>query len=148
MSGMIAGDAANGDEPIAGINVTSLVDVMFCLLIIFMVATPMVSNTPMKVDLPHAKGREITEDEFLYSVISIDATGQVFLGVLPLSKNLEQMSAEIAGNVKLAEDGMAFIQGDQNVPYDRVVDVIVALKRAGVDQVGFVTDPRIERGGP
>ena len=56
------------------------------------------------------------------------------------------MKREIAGNEKLKEDGMAFIQGDENVPYERIVDVIVALKEAGVEQVGFVTDPRIGKG--
>ena len=146
MGGMLAKDAAAGDEPIAGINVTSLVDVMFCLLIMFMVATPLMSKDEIKIDIPHAKGREITEEEFLYSVISIDANGQVFLGVVPLSKDREQMTREISANDKLKTDGMAFIQGDQNVPYDRVVDILVALKEAGVEQVGFVTNPKIQKG--
>jgi biopolymer transport protein ExbD len=145
MGGMLAKDAAGADGPIAGINVTSLVDVMFCLLIMFMVATPLMSKEDMKLEIPNAKGREITEEEFLYSVISIDATGQVFLGVLPLSKDPEQMRREIAGNDKLKEDGMAFIQGDQNVHYEKIVDVIVALKEAGVEQVGFVTNPKIKK---
>ncbi len=144
--GMIAKDAAAGDEPIAGINVTSLVDVMFCLLIMFMVATPLMNKEALDIDIPHAKGREITEEEFLYSVISIDAKGQVFMGVLPLSKDKEQMTKEISSNDKLKQDGMAFIQGDQNVPYERVVDILVALKDAGVEQVGFVTNPKIQRG--
>jgi biopolymer transport protein ExbD len=147
MGGMIAQDAAGGDEPISGINVTSLVDVMFCLLIMFMVATPLMSKDEMKIDIPQAKGREITEEEFLYSVLSIDAKGQVFLGVLPLSRDKEQMITEIAANDKLKSDGMAFIQGDQNVAYERVVDVLVALKQAGVEQVGFVTNPRIRKDG-
>ena len=68
------------------------------------------------------------------------------MGVLPLSKDKAQMTKEIAANDKLKEDGMAFIQGDENVPYEKIVDVIVALKEAGVEQVGFVTDPRIKKG--
>lgn len=147
MGGIIASDAAAGDQPIAGINVTSLVDVMFCLLIMFMVATPLMSKDEIDIDIPHAKGREITEEEFLYSVISIDATGQVFMGVLPLSKDKEQLAREISANDKLKADGMAFIQGDQNVPYERIVDIMVALKEAGVEQVGFVTNPKIQKGG-
>jgi biopolymer transport protein TolR len=79
-------------------------------------------------------------------VISIDAKGQVFLGVLPLSKDKDQMTKEISANDKLKADGMAFIQGDQNVPYDRIVDIMVALKEAGVEQVGFVTNPKIQKG--
>ncbi len=145
--GITASDAASGDEPISGINVTSLVDVMFCLLIMFMVATPLMSKDQVEIDIPAAKGREITEEEFLYSVISIDASGQVFLGVLPLSSDPAAMASEISANEKLKTDGMAFIQGDQNVPYGRIVDVMVALKNAGVSEVAFVTDPRIQNKG-
>ena len=55
--GVISSDGIGegGDEPMASINVTSLVDVMFCLLIMFMVATPLMSKDQMKVKLPKAK---------------------------------------------------------------------------------------------
>ena len=134
---------ASGDKPMAAINVTSLVDVMFCLLIMFMVATPLMSKEALDIDLPNSPGGPISEEEFLYSVISIDASGQVFIGVLPLSKDKEKMTEELSNNVKLKEDGTAFIQGDENVPMEKIVDVLVALKAAGVEDIGFVTDPRI-----
>lgn len=141
--GMIATDAHAGDEPMAAINVTSLVDVMFCLLIMFMVATPLMSEDKLPIEIPQAKGSEITEEEFLYSVISVDAEGNVYLGVLPLAAEKEKWSAEIAANSKLKEDKRAFIQGDENVPMEKIVDVLAALKEAGVTQIGFVTDPRV-----
>jgi len=141
--GMIANDAHAGDEPMAAINVTSLVDVMFCLLIMFMVATPLMSEEKLPIEIPQAKGNEITEEEFLYSVISVDAAGNVYLGVLPLAAEKEQWASELAANAKLKEDKRAFIQGDENVPMEKIVDVLAALKEAGVTQIGFVTDPRV-----
>jgi biopolymer transport protein ExbD len=78
-------------------------------------------------------------------VVSIDKRGKVFLGTLPLSDDLEQLKGEIAGNAKLKDDGMVFIQGDQNVDYQRIVDVLVALQGASISQVGFVTDPNPKR---
>jgi biopolymer transport protein ExbD len=137
--------AHESGEPVSAINVTSLVDVMFCLLVMFMVATPLMSPSGQDVELPAGRGKEITEQEFLYSVVSIDKRGKVFLGPLPLSDDLEQMKAEFAGNVKLKDDGMVFIQGDQNVDYQRIVDVLVALQGASISQVGFVTDPNPKR---
>lgn len=133
------------DEPMTAINVTSLVDVMFCLLIMFMVATPLMSPEGQEVSLPAARGQEITEEEFLYSVISIDQTGRAFLGPVPLSEKPEKLQEEIANNVKLQEDGRVFIQGDQNVDHARIVDLLVALKQAEVSEVGFVTDPNLKR---
>lgn len=134
-----------GEGPMAAINVTSLVDVMFCLLIMFMVATPLMSPEGQEVELPAGHGEEITEAEFAYSVISIDAKGNVFLGPVALSPDPAKMKDELAKNTKLTEDGMVFIQGDQNVNYERIVDVLVALQEAEISSVGFVTDPNPRR---
>ena len=131
------------DEPMTAINVTSLVDVMFCLLIMFMVATPLMKpQEKVDVEVPKARANDIAEEEFEFTVISVDAKGQVYLGSTPLSKDPEQMAKEISSNAKLKEDGMAFIQGDENVPYERIVDVMVALQKAEVPKVGLVTDPK------
>ncbi|MEM6289750.1 MAG: biopolymer transporter ExbD [Myxococcota bacterium] len=137
--------AAAGGEPMGAINVTSLVDVMFCLLIMFMVATPLMSPEGMDVDIPAGRGEEITEEEFFYTIISVDKAGKVFLGTLPLSADKDKMAQELAANVKIKEDGKVFIQGDQNVPYERIVDVLVALKEAEVSSVGFVADPNMKK---
>ncbi|MBK8266645.1 MAG: biopolymer transporter ExbD [Nannocystis sp.] len=145
MSKMID-DGFRDDGPMTAINVTSLVDVMFCLLIMFMVTTPMMSpSAAVELTLPKARGQEVKEEDFLLSVISIDARGQVFMGTTPLASEIEQMSAELANNPKLQEDGLAFIQGDENVPFERIVDVMVALQKAKVTKVGFVTDPTLKR---
>jgi biopolymer transport protein ExbD len=131
-----------GEEPVSAINVTSLVDVMICLLIIFMVASPMMTpEGAAQVELPAARGEKITEEEFLYTVISVDKTGRAFLGTLPLSEQPDKMKQEIANNVKIKEDGKVFLQGDKNVDHGRIVDILVALKDAEVAEVAFVTDP-------
>ncbi|MCH9679825.1 MAG: biopolymer transporter ExbD [Deltaproteobacteria bacterium] len=143
--GSIINEELTTDEPMTSINVTSLVDVMFCLLIMFMVATPLMSPDGEDVELPAARGEKISEEEFLYSVISIDRTGRAFLGPVPLATDTTKLKEEIANNVKIQEDGMVFIQGDQNVDHARIVDILVALKDAEVSQVGFVTDPNSKR---
>ena len=137
--------AGDGDEPMGAINVTSLVDVMFCLLIMFMVATPLMSPDMMDVDLPAGRGEEITEEEFLYQVVSVDKDGKIFLGVLPLSQDTDKMVQELSNNVKIKDGDKVFIQGDENVPYERILDVLVALKQANVSSVGFVADPNRKR---
>jgi len=135
-----------GEDPVSAINVTSLVDVMICMLIIFMVAAPMMTpEGEAEVELPAARGEKITEDEFLYTVISVDKTGRAFLGTLPLSENPDQMKQEIANNVKIKEDGRVFLQGDKNVDHGRIVDILAALKDAEVGEVNFVLDPNPQR---
>lgn len=143
MSGIVTHDGStSGEEPLAAINVTSLVDIMFCLLIGFMVATPLMNQEQIKIDMPHARGLAITEEEFEFSVISIDANGRVFIGSLPLDVDKAAWTEQLAANAKLKEDGMAFIQGDRNVPFEIILDVMISLRQAGVTEVGFVTDPK------
>ncbi|MCB9566110.1 MAG: biopolymer transporter ExbD [Myxococcales bacterium] len=142
----IIDDGFQGDGPMGSINVTSLVDVMFCLLIMFMVSAPMMSpKADIEIDLPKAKGNEMSEDDLLLSVISVDVKGRVYMGSTPLSEDPARMAQEIANNPKVIADGRVFIQGDENVPYERIVDVLVALQTAKVIKVGFVTDPSVKR---
>jgi biopolymer transport protein ExbD len=143
MSGIVTHDGStSGEEPLAAINVTSLVDIMFCLLIGFMVSTPLMNQEQVKIDVPYARGEEITEEEFEYSVISIDANGRVFIGSLPLDADKARWTEQLAANAKLKEDGMAFIQGDRTIPFEIILDVMLSLRQAGVTEVGFVTDPK------
>lgn len=145
MAGIVSHDgSASGEEPVAAINVTSLIDIMFCLLIGFMVATPLMNQEQVKIDVPQGMGVQITEEEFEYKVISIDAKGRVFLGSLPLDADKALWTEQLAANEQIKEDGIAFIQGDRNLEFDRILDVMIALQEAGVNEVGFVTDPRME----
>lgn len=134
-----------GDSPMSSINVTSLVDVMFCLLIMFMVATPLISPEGEEVQLPNARGEEISKDEALYQVISIDAKGNHFLGGMALAKDPDKLKAEITGNAKLSEDGILFIQADKNLEHGKIVDLLILLKDANVTEVGFVIDPNMKK---
>ena len=144
MSGLLE-DGFHGEGPVAGINVTPLVDVMLCLLVIFMVSTPLMApEAPMKIAVPKAVGSPVAEEQFLLSTISIDAKGSVFLGTVALSSDAATMAAELGNSAKLKEDKTAFIQGDENIAFERVVDVMIALRTAGVNKVGFLTDPRAE----
>jgi biopolymer transport protein ExbD len=145
MSGIVTHDGStSGEEPLAAINVTSLVDIMFCLLIGFMVATPLMNQEQIKIDVPKARGQAITEEEFEFSVISVDANSRVFVGSLPLDADKARWTEQLGANAKLKEDGMAFIQGDRGVPFEVILDVMLSLRQAGVTEVGFVTDPKLE----
>ncbi len=144
MADKLTADALQGEGPVSAINVTPLVDVMLCLLIIFMVSTPMMApKQPIKIDLPKAKAQQIAEDQFLNATVTIDAKGDVFLGTVALSREADRLVNELSSNARLKQDGVAFIQGDANLEFNRIVDVLVALRDAGVRKVGFLTDPKV-----
>jgi len=130
--------AIDSDAPMSSINVTSLVDVMMCLLIMFMVATPLMSPEGAAVELPAARGEKFTEEEFNTKVVSVDAKGQVFLGSLPLAKDADKLANELSKNLGEAEQ--VFLQADRSVTMGRMIDVLVALKEAQLSDVGFIID--------
>ncbi len=120
--------------PLAEINVTPFVDVCLVLLIIFMVTAPFLQGG-LEIDLPKVAARGLDVREGLVVSVRADKTVAVGEHVVPL------MEFEDA----LAEAGAAqrpvFFKADQRVPYGVIVDLIARLRRAGVSNLGLVTEP-------
>ncbi len=128
---------------LAEINVTPLVDVMLVLLVIFMVTAPMLTQG-LTVALPSAEGRSLELASNNPAKITVAANGGVYLDDTPAGAgNLEQTLGTMlrARRVK-----RALLEADKSVPYGRVVVVLDVMNRAGVEQLGMVTQPR-ERDG-
>ena len=134
-----------GSKVNSNINVTPRVDVMLVLLIIFMVITPMLQN---KVSVDMAKVDNTTNmpdaDKEDAIVVAITRSGDVFLG-----QNHVAVS-ELGGLVrdKLADkpSKTIFVRADARAQYRAVEDAIDAVRTAGVDDVGLLTQKR-EAGG-
>ncbi len=122
-------------QPLADINVTPLVDVMLVLLVIFMVTAPMLSQG-LPVNLPEAPAQSLVSQKPL--VVSINRDQAVYLddrrvALEDLGPALAQASPEPPREVLL--------KSDREVPYGLVVQVMGALKQAGVEKLGLVTIP-------
>ena len=123
----------------AEINVTPLVDVMLVLLIIFMVTAPMLSQG-LEVELPQAEGRSFELAQTNPAKITITGAGVVFVdGARIGSQNLDTTLGPMLRSKKIKR---ALLEADQSVPYGRVVAVMDVMNRAGVEQLGMITQPR------
>jgi len=124
------------------INVVPYIDVMLVLLVIFMVTAPMLTQG-VQVDLPQAQATPIESHEAQEPlIVSIDKKGRYFLNVgdnasKPLSNKL--LVTRIKAVLRHRRDNTVYVKGDRKVAYGHVVNVMAALKRAGVEQVGLVT---------
>jgi biopolymer transport protein TolR len=130
---------------LAEINVTPLVDVMLVLLVIFMVTAPMLTQG-LTVALPTAEGRSLELASNNPAKITIATSGAVYVDDTPVgSSNLEQTLGTMlrARRVK-----RALLEADKAVPYGRVMAVLDVMNRAGVEQLGMVTQPREPDGRP
>lgn len=132
--------------PIAEINVVPYIDVMLVLLVIFMITAPILTQG-VTVELPKAASEAVKSADREPIIVSVNAAGEYFLNVdanpeLPISP--QNLMVRVAAELALAkESGQAvtvLVKGDQGVPYGRVVLAMSALKEAGAEQVGLVTD--------
>ena len=119
----------------ADINVTSLIDIAFVLLIIFMIAAPMLQGG-VDVQLPRAVARPLSTKEGL--IITVDRSGRVFVDREGMS--FEQFRASVRAIVARRHPSGIFLRGDRNAPYGAVVRVLAVLREAGIADVGMVTE--------
>ena len=134
---MSMGTGGGGGGAITEINVTPLVDVMLVLLIIFMVTAPML-QTGIDVNLPQAKAQTIPDDEGKL-ILTVTKDKRVFLGKLQIP--WDEVEASLKNNAKLNADKELYLHADRGLLYGDVVKIMAAVKQAGVDKLGMVTDP-------
>jgi biopolymer transport protein TolR len=126
-----------GKRLMSDINVTPFVDVMLVLLIIFMVTAPMMMQG-VEVDLPQTTTKNIkTKEEPLF--LSINKQREIFIEQDQM--RLEDLEVKIRAISKYRREKGILLRADRDVPYGFVIQVIARLKRAGIENLGMVTEP-------
>lgn len=127
------------DLPVrAEINVTSLVDVAFTLLVIFMITAPMLQGG-VEVDVPEADVAPLTSDTEPI-IVSIDREGRIFLAQTEIP--LDEMRTALPQLLRAAGTRTVNIKGDSLADYGRVLDVIATVARVPGITFGLVGNPR------
>ena len=125
------------DSVVSDINVTPLVDVMLVLLIIFMIAAPMLVQG-VDVNLPQVTTKALdTKNERL--VITLTKEKKIHLDKVEVT--FENLSAKIKAVLGERPDQQVYLRADREVPYGFVVEIMAALRKAGVEKLGMVTEP-------
>jgi len=119
----------------ADINVTSLVDVAFVLLIIFMITAPMMQGG-VQVQLPRAEARPLQPEQGV--VVSVDRRGRIYVDQSAFS--YEDFRATFRALVARRRPSAIYLRADQGVPYGDVVRVLAVIRATGVRDVGLVAE--------
>jgi biopolymer transport protein TolR len=135
--GMSSGGGSKGRTTMSEINVTPMVDVMLVLLIIFMVTAPLIQQG-VKVNLPDARAAPVEASEKKL-VLSVNDEKEVYIGEAPVL--IEELEDKLRNNVKAQEDKEVYLNADRAIPYGVVVEVMAAAQRAGIENIGMITDP-------
>jgi len=122
------------------INVTPLVDVMLVMLIIFMVTAPMM-QAGINVNLPSAETRSNPSQGGL--IITISKDRYIFIEDKPI--HLMLLEETLKGRMSMEEKKIVFLRADQDVPYGYVISVMDVIKKAGIETVGMIIQPKDKR---
>ena len=121
-------------KSLSEINVTSLVDVTLVLLIIFMITSPLM-QMGIQVNLPRASSKAIETKGNLTITVRKDATVYVDDRLIPISSLGEEFASGLAEGKK-----GVIIRADQAVPYGAVIRVLDVTRKAGIHDVGLITE--------
>lgn len=129
-----------GHDLSAEINVTSLVDVAFTLLVIFIITAP-IMQAGVEVKVPKARAETITATEAV--IVSVDREGRVFIGEAEASE--QEFEAALTDVVREQQASSIYLRADETVPYGTVLRVLGTIKAMDIATVGLVAEP--EQGG-
>ena len=130
-----------GSNVNSNINVTPMVDVMLVLLIIFMVITPMLQNK-VQIDMAQVNNPENMPDADKEDaiVVAITRDGGVFLGQNRVA--LEELGGLVRDKLADKPGKTIYVRADARAQFKAVEDAIDAVRTAGVDDVGLLTQKK------
>jgi len=122
-----------GAPALGEINVTPLVDVVLVLLLVFMVTAPMMSRG-IDVSLPVADQPQIEPEGRV--TVTINAKEQIYVVDRPV--NILLLEDQLRGMMEGRTSKVVYLRADEGLRYGKIIQVVDKIKKAGVEQIGFV----------
>ena len=119
----------------ADINMIPLIDVALVLLIIFMVMTPFLIKSQIRINLPKAKLKQTVPHPEQILQIQLDVAGNIFIDgqTVPKDTLVNRLQARLPD----PQSQPVMIEADKDVKFQHVVTVMDAVKRIGVSKLGI-----------
>lgn len=120
------------------VDITPLVDVVFLMLIFFMVSTSFTASNSLKLDLPSSKSKQQVQ-QTNQVVVSIRADGQLYVQDEPVADG--ELRKRILNVTKGDPNMRVVLRADANAKHGRVVFVLDTVRGLGMGKVGIATLP-------
>ncbi|MDZ7269178.1 MAG: biopolymer transporter ExbD [candidate division KSB1 bacterium] len=125
---------------VSDINVTSLLDIAFVLLIVFIIAAPFM-RAGVKVDLPGTVAPQPQPPRAI--VVTVSRTGEAFVDGERTA--LDGLGASLAAKLKRVPNQPVLIEGDTRAEYGKIVAVMDVVRQTGIQNVGLILEPLAAR---
>ncbi|NLO23306.1 MAG: biopolymer transporter ExbD [Fibrobacter sp.] len=113
-------------------NLTNMIDVVFSILIVFMISAPLMSQG-VKVELPKAEAPTMEQEKLLK--VSITKNQEIFVADMAVEfSDFDSIFSSLWNG-----DMAVVINADESVHYGLVMQVVSAVQQAGVTKLGFLT---------
>jgi biopolymer transport protein TolR len=128
------------NKPVAGINVTPIIDVALVLVIILLITAPMITALNMDIELPQAKTRSIEDEVRLSITLGKD-------GALAVDEDIiapQNLRSELSQRIAEAPDEniLVVVRADAKIPYENVREIIKSAKQSGAKRIAIATRQR------
>ncbi len=121
------------------VNLTPMIDVVFLLLLFFMVSTSFIRESSLKVDLPEASGQALVAQEKAIDIV-INADGQFIINNVTLDNpSPEQLSSQLQQIVGENDDPHIIISADANTEYQNIVTAMDTAQQLGYTRLTLAT---------
>ena len=120
----------------AEINITPFTDVVLVLLIIFMITTPMLIQSGIKVNLPEASRADNDLEKNI--TVLITKSGEIYVN--NKRTDIENLETDITARLSANPDTPVVIKGDKEIKYDTVIKVIDAAKQSGAKKFALAVE--------
>ena len=134
-------ERSQGPQPMSEINMTPLVDVMLVLVVIFIITAPLLASS-IRLALPRTDAAK-PGDTPKFVTVTLDKAGSTFLDERPVTP--AELADRLAQAARSDPEMEVQLRADQAVPYGRVIEVMGAAQKAGLNRVGFVADPALAK---
>jgi len=126
------------------INITPLADVMLVLLIIVMLIAPLLQKG-VDVVLPEAANTTEKPENDAQTVLAVTADGRFYVDKIQVTE--QDLLREVQSILEQKFEKIVLIKADQDAQYSNVMSILDRLQRAGIEDIGLVTERKVGSGG-
>lgn len=128
-------DTFKEDKIISEINITPLTDVMLVLLIIFMITTPLIMQSGIKINIPKSSSEDTIEPERI--IITLSKDNYIYLNDAKV--DIENLSNSLKKFIENDHNKIIIINADKDISHGFVVEILDIAKKSGASNLAIAT---------